>query len=158
MLEATSVQSATLLANGRVLVVGGTYEPPTPESVSPHEGIAPTAELYDPAADEWTMTGNLGKTVHGYTATLLPDGRVLVAGGLGGDQALASTSPELYDPITGTWVTTRDMIQGRARHTATLLPDGSVLVAGGITGHDADGQISDWLASAELFDPGTGTP
>jgi len=155
MLEVTSVQSATLLANGRVLVVGGTYEPPTPESVSPDEGIAPTAELYDPAADEWTMTGNLGKTVGGYTATLLSDGHVLVAGGLSRDGESASTSATVYDPITGTWGTTRDMIQGRARHTATLLPDGTVLVAGGISGHDADGQISRWLASAELFDPGS---
>jgi hypothetical protein len=155
MLEATSVQTATLLANGRVIVVGGTYELPTPES-GPLEGIADAAELYDPAADEWTMTGNLGKTVRDYTATLLPDGRVLVAGGLHLDQALASTSAELYDPVTGTWVTTSDLSQGRARHTATLLPDGSVLIAGGIAGHEADGQISDWLASAELFDPGSG--
>lgn len=81
---------------------------------------------------------------------------MLVAGGFRSrDYVLASTSAELYDPITGVWATTNDLIQGRARHTATLLPDGAVLVAGGITGHDADGQISGWLASAELYDPGT---
>jgi hypothetical protein len=156
MLEATSVQSATLLANGRVLVVGGTYEPPTPESVSPHEGIAPTAELYDPTADTWTMTGNLGKIGFNYTATLLSDGRVLVAGGQSVADPGASTLAELYDPTTGTWEVTSDLTQGRAGHTATFMPDGTVLVAGGISGHDADGQIASWLASAELYDPGTG--
>ena len=163
MLEATSVQSATLLANGRVLVVGGTYELPTPESVSPAEGIAPTAELYDPAADAWTMTGNLGKTVRGYTATLLSDGRVLVAGGMDRPwigNVPASASAAVYDPSTGTWGATSDMIEGRSDHTATLLPDGMVLVAGGIIGlgegDDGPG-ILGLRSSAELYDSGTGT-
>jgi N-acetylneuraminic acid mutarotase len=161
MLEATSVQTATLLANGRVLVVGGTYEPPTPESVSPHEGIAATAELYDPVADEWTMTGNLGKTVRGCTATLLSDGRVLVTGGMDRPwtgNVPASASAAVYDPSTGTWGATSDMLEGRSEHTATPLPDGRVLVAGGIIGlgEAADGPGNLGLRStAELYDPGS---
>jgi hypothetical protein len=163
MLEATSVQSATLLANGRVLVVGGTYELPTPEFVSPFEGIAATAELYDPVSDAWTMTGDLGKTVRGYTATLLSDGRVLVAGGMDRPwigNVPASASAAVYDPSTGTWGATSDMIEGRSDHTATLLPDGMVLVAGGIIGlgegDDGPG-ILGLRSSAELYDSGTGT-
>jgi hypothetical protein len=161
MLEATAVQSATLLANGRVLVVGGTYEPPTPESVSPHEGIAATAELYDPAADEWTMTGHLGKTVRGYTATLLSDGRVLVTGGMDRPwigNVPASASGAVYDPSTGTWGATSAMHEGRSEHTATLLPNGMVLVAGGIIGlgenEDGPGNLG-LRSSAELYDPGS---
>jgi len=163
MLEATSVQSATLLATGRVLVVGGTYELPTPEFVSPFEGIAATAELYDPVSDAWTMTGDLGKTVRGYTATLLSDGRVLVAGGMDRPwigNVPASASAAVYDPSTGTWGATSDMIEGRSDHTATLLPDGMVLVAGGIIGlgEDDDGPgILGLRSSAELYDSGTGT-
>ena len=151
MLEATSVQTATLLANGRILVVGGTYEPPTPEFVSPEGGIAATAELYDPAADAWTMTGNLGKTVRGYTATLLSDGRVLVTGGMDRPwigNVPASASAAVYDPSTGTWGATSDMLEGRSEHTATLLPDGKVLVAGGIIGLGANADGPGNLGSA----------
>jgi hypothetical protein len=78
------------------------------------------------------------------TATLLNDGRVLVAGGMAGGQALASA--ELFDPRTGTFTVTGSMIVARARHTATLLPNGEVLMAGG-TG---DG-------SAEIYSPTTGS-
>jgi hypothetical protein len=161
MLVSTSVQSATLLADGRILAVGGTYEPPTPESVSPWEGIDATAELYDPVSDAWLMTGNLGKTDRGYTATLLTDGRVLVAGGM--DRPLignvpASASAAVYDPRTGAWGATTDMLEGTSDHTATLLPDGKVLVAGGIIGvaqnQDGHGNLG-YRSSAELYDPGT---
>jgi N-acetylneuraminic acid mutarotase len=161
MLQATAVQTATLLLNGRILVVGGTYEPPTPKFVSPEGGIAATAELYDPASDAWTMTGDLGRTVRGYTATLLLDGRVLVTGGMDRPwigNVPASASAAVYDASTGTWGATSDMLEGRSEHTATLLPDGKVLVAGGIIGlgENADGPGNLGLrSSAELYDPGS---
>ena len=85
-----------------------------------------------------------------HTATLLPDGKVLVAGGYN----FASTGPlasaKLYNPDSGTWSTTGSLADARSEDTATLLPDGTVLVAGGF---DIDGT----LASAELYDPASET-
>ena len=75
-------------------------------------------------------TGSLGTARHGHTATLLPNGKVLVAGGYSGSGSLASA--ELYDPATGTWSATGSLGTARDHHTATLLPNGKVLVAGGL--------------------------
>ena len=89
--------------------------------------------------------GDQDEPAHEQTATLLPDGRVLVAGG-------ADTNPqeELYDPASGTWTSTAGLIEERNRHTATLLPGGKVLVTGGVTPQATR------LASAELYDVGLG--
>jgi WD40 repeat protein len=81
------------------------------------------------------------------TATPLPDGRVLIAGGNAGNLIAPA---ELYDPKTGTFSPTGSMATAREYHTATLLPNGRVLIAGG-----SDGTVD--LASAELYDPATGT-
>ncbi|MGH8094559.1 MAG: kelch repeat-containing protein [Chthoniobacterales bacterium] len=91
-------------------------------------------------------TGSLATAREFHTATLLPNGMVLVAGGNGNFLA----SAELYDPATGTWTATGSLATARALHTATLLPNGMVLVAGGV-GNPG------YLASAELYDPATGT-
>ncbi len=81
-----------------------------------------------------------------HTATLLPDGKVLVAGGFtGGENSLASA--EVFDPATSTFASAGNMNASRAGHTATLLPNGKVLIAGGYNGS--------YLASAELYDPAT---
>ena len=98
---------------------------------------------------EWEYTGSLKDARFHHTATLLPDGRVLVVGGEHGHEPLASA--ELYDPATGTWSDTGSLNTERDSHTATLLPNGLVLVAGGIA---TEGGAS--LASAELYDPATG--
>jgi hypothetical protein len=76
---------------------------------------------------EWEYTGSLKTARFHHTATLLPDGRVLVAGGE--DQKNALASAELYDPATGTWSVTGSLNTARDSHTATLLPNGMVLVA-----------------------------
>jgi hypothetical protein len=78
-----------------------------------------------------------------HTATLLPDGRVFVAGGLGGDSGVAST--EVFDPTANTFASGPGMSVARTGHTATLLSNGKVLIAGGYNGS--------YLASAELYDP-----
>jgi N-acetylneuraminic acid mutarotase len=98
------------------------------------------------APGRWRATGELVTARAGHTATLLPDGQVLVAGGYEGHVTLASA--ELYDPATETWTATGSMATARSAHTATLLPNGQVLVAGGYNGNS--------LASAQLYDPATG--
>jgi hypothetical protein len=83
------------------------------------------------------------------TATLLRDGRVLLAGGYPGEGRPPSATAELYDPATGAFTSARPMLAGRADHTATLLPDGQVLLAGGT---DDQGNV---LRTTELFNPAT---
>src|SRR5436189_278401 len=113
-------------------------------------GSTPVATLSnsdEPASGTWSETGSLNTERYSHTATLLPNGMVLVAGGGGGSD---SRSAELYDPASGTWTTTGSLNTGRAEHTATLLPNGMVLVAGGSGSSGA-------LASAELYDPASGS-
>ena len=136
--------TATLLPNGKVLVAGGR------SGFAQGQTIQTTStELYDPASGVWTATGSLVTGRENHTATLLPNGKVLVAGGLNGMTG-ALASAELYDPTTGIWTATGSLATAREEHTATLLPNGKVLVAGGFGGGRA-------TASAELYDPATGT-
>ena len=105
------------------------------------------------SAGRYSATGNMMMPRAGHTATLLPNGKVLIAGG---SLTLyeAVTSAELYDPSDGAFVHAGNMNSARSRHTATLLPDGKVLIVGGY----ADGyQYSSPLRNAELYDPFTGT-
>ena len=111
--KARYAHTSTLL-NGKVLVAGGDS----------------SAELYDLVTDTWSMTGGMSVIRDSHTATLLPSGKVLIAGGrIGSSQTRASA--ELYDPASGTWSSTGSMSVTRSNHTATLLPNGNVLVAGG---------------------------
>jgi hypothetical protein len=132
--------TATLLPNGKALLVGGYADTNSPRTLNT------SAELYDPAAGYWTLTGSLNIRRALHTATLLPNGKVLVAGGDG-----AGKSAELYEPGTGMWTPTGPMTTNRWFHTATLLPNGKVLVAGGYA-YGASGELS----TAELYDPATG--
>ncbi len=137
--------TATLLPDGRVLVAGG---PP-----NGRDNGSPTAELYDPSTGSWTITGNMVRVRLGHTATLLPDGRVLVAGGSSEGNSKSTASAEVYDPGSGSWTATGDMVALRiGGWTATPLTDGMVLVVGGVRSGG-----NRMLASAELFDPSTGT-
>lgn len=95
-------------------------------------------------------TGSLTTARYRATATLLTNGEVLIAGGLGATGS-AQSSAELYDPAAGAFTTTGSMATARNEHTATLLADGRVLIAGGAA---ATGLA---LSSAELYDPATGT-
>lgn len=97
----------------------------------------------------WSKTGNMNVARIFHTATLLSNGKVLVAGGANADSGYL-TSAELYDPSTGSWTLTGGMTTARELHQAVLLPSGEVLVAGG---EDANGILS----SAELYNPSAGT-
>ncbi|MES2659022.1 MAG: kelch repeat-containing protein [Verrucomicrobiota bacterium] len=139
LVTARNNHTATLLADGKVLVTGGFGDSEPLD----------TAELYDPDSGEWTETGSLGTARYSHTATLLADGKVLVTGGHGISDPLDSA--ELYDPATGQWMDTGSLENSRYYHTATLLADGKVLVAAGY-----DYLAGDSLDSAELYDPATG--
>jgi len=142
---ARAVHTATLLPNGKVLVVGGRDF---------NGGVLNSAELYDPSTGMWSNTGNLNTSRFAHAAALLPNGKVLVIGGYGVSHPLnILNSAELYDPATGTWSITGNLNTPRAGwHTATLLKNGKVLVVGGIV--DGDLRLTN---SAELYDPATGT-
>jgi len=144
--------TATLLPNGKVLVVGG-----YPEEVRDAIPLS-LAELYDPATGTWSSTGSLNTARMSHTATLLPNGKVLVAAGLGyctSQRWCPLNSAELYDPATGTWSSTANLITAGGGITATLLPNGKLLVAGGEG--NCTSQRCFALDSAELYDSTSGT-
>jgi hypothetical protein len=140
MTRARGGPTATLLADGRVLVTGGAANGDGDSTLS-------SAEIYDPASGTFRATGNMTTGRQGQTATLLRSGLVLVAGG-SGDSNLGLDSAELFHPATGTFTPTlTTMVTGRTEDTATLLPDGRVLITGGGT------DSGDQLSSAELYHP-----
>ncbi|MEO8132780.1 MAG: kelch repeat-containing protein [Betaproteobacteria bacterium] len=139
--------TATLLADGLVLVAGGMQS--TADTIE--NLFLPQTSLFDPLSGTWTNTGSLNLARWLHTAVLLPNGRVLVAGGRGftasPDSWGAIPSAELYDVGTSTWSATGSLNVARFGHTATLLQNGLVLVAGGTMNS----------TPAELYDPATGT-
>jgi len=143
--------TATLLPNGKVLIAGG--ELPTNGLLS---FVLDETDLYDPASNSFAptaLTATMNSQRVSATATLLPNGKVLIAGGYSNSNVWATT--ELYDPATNTFAspaTTPTMNTVRAGAVAISLPNGKVLIAGGQVGI---GTGSPALASTELYDPVT---
>jgi len=134
ILSPANYMAAATLADGRVLLTGGTSN-------------GTIAQIYDPAANTWTATGNMNVGRYEHTLTVLADGRALATGGGIGSGNVTDTA-EIYSPVTGTWQVVASMHERRTTHTATLLPDGRVMVLGG-----NDGTGSGGSDTAEVFDP-----
>src|SRR5262249_41621404 len=128
--QARDEPTATLLKDGRVLVIGGSTV---------------VAELYDPKTGKFATAGKMNSARYGQTATLLADGHVLILGG-------GTRKGELYNPPSGKFAATGEMSINRIYHTATLLNDGRVLVAGG-----SPYAKSLPLSTTEIYTPRSGT-
>jgi len=137
--EARASHTATTLQDGRILIAGGFHRTHGGED----ESYTATAEIYDPRTGRFSMTGDMTYQRGGHTATLLPGGLVLIAGGWNLMGALSSA--ELYDPTSGTFTTIGSMSMRRGGCAASIMNDGRVLITGGTS--------RDVTASAELFDP-----
>ena len=131
--------TATRLADGRVLLVGG---------VVAGSSATSSCEIYDPATNSWTATGSLNRTRCYQGSVLLLDGRVLTVGGNQFSVGDPVSSAEIYDPSTAKWTLTGSMSVVRAYFDPVVLANGKVLVAGS-GGHHGK--------SCELYDPATGT-
>lgn len=152
-----SLHTATLLDDGRWLVVGGVNMSNDPQA---------TCEAYDPVSDTFTPVASMGTPRMGHTATKLPDGRVLVTGGLMAVTVTptqlsairdATDTTEIYDPIADTWTPGPNLLKPRAAHVAILRPNGTVLLAGGISWDP--NVIFGWVpavrSSCDLYNPAT---
>src|SRR5215471_6363154 len=137
--------TATLLHGGKVLIAGGARNSFVNGNYLNYLPVA-SAELYDPSSGTFTATGSMATSRVGYTATLLPNGKVLIAGGgldrsPDGNYQFVASAAELYDPLTGTFTVVGNLDTGDHSPSTILLADGRVLIVG---------------KSAHLYDPGTG--
>jgi hypothetical protein len=164
MLDNRFRHSATTLLDGKVLIVGGATKIGA-KGVALGSEPTDRAALFDPVLGEFKK---LDDTLHqarwGHTATLLRDGRVLIAGGVDERDAVLA-SAEIYEPATERFVETGDLSWARALHTATLLPDDRVLFVGGNSDirpfyqaapNPTVEQKSTEVAQAEAYRPGEG--
>src|SRR3990170_633460 len=153
LLLTVAIGGAALIGSGILKLPVSVDASATPSS-TPHESTSASSTPVEQRPPAWTATGNMDGVRSGHTATLLPDGKVLVTGGsIGYFSGELLASAELYDPGSGSWTATGSMAAARDAHTATLLRDGTVLVAGGFSGGDSGST----LASAELYDPSSGS-
>jgi hypothetical protein len=144
--------TATLLGNGTVLVVGGDNIVPNMMSGMGSSPLT-SAEIYNPATGSWQSAGNTATGHVWATASLLPSGQVLVAGGSLEGCCGGVTGADLYTPSTGTWQAAANMNVAREDAAAVVLPNGTVLMTGGYNGITATA----WLASTEIYQPSTNT-
>lgn len=152
--------SAVNLADGRVLIVGGSA---SSESAPIQRA---SAEIYDPETGTWNPAGTLATARTGFAVVALPDGGALVASGFGGLRTTTAYEPlstvERFDPVSNTWSPAADLPVPVSGASGIQLADGRVLLAGGsvrppeLIDPDAGTFVSGLTADAELFDPETG--
>jgi len=140
--------TATLLPDGRVLITGGYSGVPLV-----HSQVVESAELYDPGTGTFRITGSMRTPRMSHTATLLPNGKVLIVGGYGPNTPEVLRSAELYDPETETFSPAGELEHPLARHEAVLLRTGKVFLGGGHTTVRPGGSV---VAKAHLYDPTSG--
>lgn len=180
MVHPRAFHTATLLADGRVLIMGGAGSlggQGSLETGAPSPQAVPPPEIYDPATGTFSATSSDTLMPHAFhTATLLQDGKVLIAGGItvpqnagvaspapdGDSSGIPTTAAELFDPASGTSTATGSMTTPRIWGTATRLADGRVLFVGGAGTSDmsasSSGASTDTTPmTAEVYDPATGT-
>jgi hypothetical protein len=146
MQSAREGHTATVLSDGRVLLTGGCKNSQA-DKIACDEFLN-SAEIWDPSTNTTTLTtGKMIAARSEHTATLLPNGKVLIAGGRNATSIL--NSAEIFDPSTGLFTVAGNLQEGRKGQTATLLNDGRVLLAGGYSTHS--------LASAEVYSQGAFT-
>ena len=136
--------TSTLLADGKVLITGGCNNSQTSENVC--NNFLDSAEVYDPATKSFTQINSMNAARKGHTTVRLPNGNVLISGGMNSTGPLNSS--EIYNPTTGVFTTTGSMATPRMGHTASILSNGKILIAGG--------KSDQYLNSAEVYDAATG--
>lgn len=146
-----NVHTAVLLEDGRVLVIGGWSTWKGCGSFPPDGD----ALLYDPQADTWTATGPMITPRQFAAPVRLPDGRVLVVGGLTYEDPAPKiwASTEIYDPASNTWTAAANLAQARYTHALALLPDGQVLAVGGARDADYLWNANSFVREIERYDP-----
>lgn len=153
MVEGRSSHTATQLANGNIVIIGGR------KTVGNTAVATDTSETYDRATRTFTAGPSMPGVRFNHSATLLPNGKILVAGGQVDctvDICARLSSALLYDPATQTFTPTGSLNEVRGGHTATLLPNGKVLIAGGLK-PGANPFFADEVGTFEIYDPATGT-
>ena len=143
MSEARSVPTASVLHDGRVLITGGSH------IGAGSAAMRNTAEIYNPITNSWAPAGEFEVNRAGHSATVLRDGRVLVAGGAGPASTIAKA--EIYDPDKNAWYSAGSLALARTGHSAAMMSDGRIIVAGGWSNDGSAGHL------VELFDPRVGT-
>ena len=144
--------AALLLNDGRVLLVGGAGVLQAGIQEQQLERPLIETDLFDPASETWSFSGDISTPRDHIAATMLSDGSVLVVGGNDGKGTDTSVlaSGEVFDPATGQWSAAGSMSQPRQGHSLVALDSGTALVAGGDAGDDP-------FQSVEIYDPSSGT-
>ncbi|NQU49001.1 MAG: hypothetical protein HQ519_10175 [Planctomycetes bacterium] len=165
MAQSRAFHNAVLLLDGRIMAIGGVIGP---FGTGPYyTKVLSSVEIYDPATDSWTNGAPMSQFRAGCTANVLPDGRVLVAGGTKGganrelysvDDIMTTSlrTTEIYDPVSDTWSAGPSMSMPKAGGVSIALDNDEIMIAGGITYTSIFGiKIPDFANDVQFYNPST---